>query len=168
MFPVLSSQLNYVIISTYFDPGASVEFPTIRAMLRLSFKYKVDFISAEALRRLRCYGPHTLFAYGQKEAGNFKQVQAKEAIAIISLARAFNLPNLLPYVFVRICTSTHLFNLTKQVKIGGGDYRECKELPKHGIELCLRIVDQLFTGSYKRSELYATFKSLSECCPYPK
>lgn len=72
MLPALSSQLNYVIISTYFDPGASVEFPTIRAMLRLSFKYELDFIRAEALQRLRRHDPHTLFVYDQKEAGHSK------------------------------------------------------------------------------------------------
>ncbi|KAH8101948.1 hypothetical protein BXZ70DRAFT_86681 [Cristinia sonorae] len=89
----------------YFDTGVRISFDIVSSMLRMGHKYQIASIKDHAIRRLRLHLPPRLQDFsesacdggpGEKSAIDFR---SRHAIAVISLARRFELYDLLPLSF---------------------------------------------------------------------
>lgn len=131
--------------SPFFDPHRASSFAKVRAMLMLGRKYGIDHVSDEALRRLRAICPSTpaefdAFIYVRTDKARSVTFEAEDRIAIINLARAFNLPELLPFAFY-IC-STHIGPkaLMNGIHYGEGQH---EQLSTRDLRLCLQGMGHL-------------------------
>lgn len=79
----------------------------VSTLLRLGRKYQVPFIADEAIRRLKlvCPGhPSSDYLDGEDDMiDDYAQGEGAMAITIVNLARAFDLPELLPVALYRCC-----------------------------------------------------------------
>ncbi|TCD70988.1 hypothetical protein EIP91_000486 [Steccherinum ochraceum] len=124
--------------SRYFDKDHILTFIEVSAMLRLGSKYQVERIRAEAVRRLELCFPDDLdsfcttgsdsfiycapdFPYFYEPSRTTVSLTLDDCKAVINLARAHDLNNLLPAAFYS-CTliATEELVLQKHKKIIGG------------------------------------------------
>lgn len=93
----------------------------VRAMLILSFKYDVQHIREEALRRLVTWFPSSLAGWDRlrrlEQEDPLVAVTFDDGVAVVNLARKFDLPGLLPVAFYQ-CSCMHLEDLLKPMKFG--------------------------------------------------
>lgn len=106
-------------------------------------KYDVQHLCDEALHRLRRCFPAELVAWDQwfhmRNPNPPVQIARRDAIAVVNLARRFDLPSLLPPALYAIC------QLPKASILDAVQYAEddCEQLSSSDIRLCLKGLDIL-------------------------
>lgn len=138
-----------------------MDFRTIRAMLQLSFKYEVEFIREEALRRLRFCFPSTLSAFESwTREGGAITMRTRDTIAVIDLARTFNLTDILPCAFYRCCTRLDMVQLLSKYRYGDDD---CVEMSRDDLRICLQGIEKLLADGPSRARLFTHFNPPATC-----
>lgn len=145
IIPVSATASTKWMYSPFFDPSRASPFAKVRAMMMLGRKYGIDHVYDEALRRLRTICPSTpaefdAFIYVRADRERSITFEAEDRIAIINLARAFNLPELLPFAFYICSTYIGPSALTNGVHYGDGQH---EQLSTRDLQLCLQGMEHL-------------------------
>ena len=78
-----------LVCSPFFNPTHTVEFKTVRAMVILAYKYDVEHVRTEALRRLRRHFAitfATIDEYYLPSASMCIKARGRDMIAVVNLA----------------------------------------------------------------------------------
>lgn len=133
-------------------------------MTILAYKYEVDHVRAEALRRLRAMCVFTFDAWNAWAPGRNAQptpvvFRLHDFIGLVNLARMFNLPELLPLALHACCRLT-LDALPLKIHYGQGQYEQLS----HGdLRLYLRAIDILSKANTTRLNLFLDFAPADTC-----
>ncbi|KIP02765.1 hypothetical protein PHLGIDRAFT_37759 [Phlebiopsis gigantea 11061_1 CR5-6] len=138
------------------DPKYNIDFQDLRVIALLAFKYSIQHLQTEVVRRLQTCFPSDFedwkirYPYScsehitlNKNCGpelndtlNFKFI---DSIAVINLARQFNLDQLLPAAFY-MCSQQITEDIAARVRYGDNDVEELSrnDLLRclHGLEIC--------------------------------
>ncbi|KAI0365131.1 hypothetical protein BV20DRAFT_904011, partial [Pilatotrama ljubarskyi] len=105
MLQVISHICGYF---TDQDRVVAIKFAVLSALIRLSHKYAVHDILNQALSRLKKHYVRRRWDLGMADpASIYVDMQPKDAIALVQLARLTEMPNLLSLAFLQ-CTSLGL------------------------------------------------------------
>ena len=139
----------------------------VRAIFMLATKYDIQYIADEAIARLKICFPTTLKRF--EESTCFRNsilkgplyLQPTDSIAVVSLARTFNLPFLLPTAFYQCC------QLPASAVLNGINYgREIVRLSQHDLQLYVDGRAALISHNYSRlSHLTGTAHCEDNCEP---
>lgn len=141
-------------------------------MMMVGRKYGVDRVYNEALRRLRTISPTTLaefdsFLHGIRSESCAVIFRAEDRVAIINMARSFDLPELLPFAFYICCTKANPAALAG-VPSDGAESQE--QLSASDLILCLQgmrslsdLVKDILTASMNFKQSYGPCGKLYGC-----
>ncbi|KAK7690513.1 hypothetical protein QCA50_005611 [Cerrena zonata] len=129
---------------SYFKmPNTPAPIEWVSALIKLGKKYQVKFIFDEAVSRLKSVHPRTYAEYKLMRGAMSNHISdypnGEMAITIINLARAHNLPNLLPFAFY-LCCQLPLETIMHGVKRNDGT---AEKLSSDDIMRCLKGREQL-------------------------
>lgn len=133
--------------SPLFRRTDAVEFKTLRILLRLAFKYDIAHIQAELLTRLGARFAHDFDAWDDESGeGRLIQMRRADAIAVVNLARAYALPQLLPAALFE-CAQLPAGELLAPVvysrNAGPGGAPDAEQLSADDVRLVLTARDAL-------------------------
>lgn len=152
-------------LSLFFQQEEDIDFKVVRAMLSLSFKYDVQHIREAALRRLCVWFPPSLAGWDKfrqsQGAKSSTLVNAKDSIAVINMARRFDLPDLLPIAFYQ-CSCMPLADLLKPIDYGNS-CRDVEELSRDDLGKALHGADELDKLIAPRLYILVNFMPNAEC-----
>lgn len=127
----------------YFKSEVTLNMTEVSAMLRLGSKYQVDHVRDEAIHRLRRCFPSKLSAFPARNVylqdpgwalSESISLRKKDAIAVVNLARAFDLDFLLPPAFY-LCAQLDDDELVDGVT---DDFGEPVKLSSHDLKICIQ------------------------------
>lgn len=131
--------------SPILRPNEAIEFKTLRALLRLSFKYEIPHVRQELLRRLGARFSYDLEEWDTESGtGRLIKMRPRDAVAVVNIARSYDLDILLPAAFFECCQLPK-GQLVAKVSYGGDDV---EQLSQDDLRLCLVASDQLAKRSH--------------------
>lgn len=129
-----------------------MEFQALRGLALLAFKYDVQHIQTEVIRRLRVCFPTTSDDWGHRYPHSLSRAKSDypsigaqdtlkfepiDSIAVINLARRFGIRDILPIAFF-ICANLPSVDILTQVRYGDDELQDVEELSREDVTRCLR------------------------------
>ncbi|PSR72331.1 hypothetical protein PHLCEN_2v11779 [Hermanssonia centrifuga] len=149
--------------SIYYKLEHALPFADLRAMLLLAMKYQVEGISIEAIDRLEaCYPFSQLPDYDCEQTRNRDgpplAIVPEDSIAVVNLARLFDLPRLLPTALYGCC-QLDTSKLLDGVRYG----RELVRLSEEDVRRCFIVKDELMKKKHIMTALIMDPYTSPEC-----